>query len=256
VVSFGFVEIEDSADVWMIERGGKPRFAFEALEVCFSGGQLRRQDFDHNGAAKFSVSRFVHGALPANAELFENLVMAENLSNHGKCDGYYSRIAAWKLPGNLTASIAHTAACGQLNTVCFLRAVSEPGAVATGCAGKVRSVKRSSSFITNPVATAPGSDLSDGTLSRSMAFRGQTCWGQSDKKVPEGRIASPPGLLPLMRRPSKFNSQAEAAAVLIRNEECPDHLRAPKVSAKLVEFRQPKIVAIEVGVGRVARVAL
>lgn len=82
VVSFGFVEIEDSADVWMIERGGEARFALKALEVCFSGGQLSGQDFDYNRAAKLSVRSFVHGALPANAELFENLVISQELSDH------------------------------------------------------------------------------------------------------------------------------------------------------------------------------
>ena len=30
VMSFSFVEIEDGADVWMIERGGEPGFAFKA----------------------------------------------------------------------------------------------------------------------------------------------------------------------------------------------------------------------------------
>ena len=76
VVAFRFVEIEDGADVWMIERGGQPRFAFKAFEVCFSRGQLRRQDFDDDGAAKFCIGGFVNRALPANAELFQNLIIA------------------------------------------------------------------------------------------------------------------------------------------------------------------------------------
>ena len=41
VMPFSFIEIEDGADVWMIERRGEPRFAFETPQVGFARGQLR-----------------------------------------------------------------------------------------------------------------------------------------------------------------------------------------------------------------------
>ena len=57
-------------------------FALEAFEVCFFRSQFGRQDFNDDGAAEFPISRFVNCALPAHAELFEDFVIAEGLSNH------------------------------------------------------------------------------------------------------------------------------------------------------------------------------
>ena len=45
------VEIENRADVRVIERGGEPRFAFEAFEIRFFGREFGRQDFDNERAA-------------------------------------------------------------------------------------------------------------------------------------------------------------------------------------------------------------
>ena len=47
------VEVEDGADVWVIECGGEARFAFETLEIGFTRGQLGRQNFDDERAAEF-----------------------------------------------------------------------------------------------------------------------------------------------------------------------------------------------------------
>src|SRR5689334_6131387 len=47
------VEVEDGADVWMIERGGETRFAFETLEIRFALRQLGGQDFNDERAAEF-----------------------------------------------------------------------------------------------------------------------------------------------------------------------------------------------------------
>ena len=41
-----FVEIEDRADVRMIESGGQAGFALKTFEVGLFGGQFRRQDFN------------------------------------------------------------------------------------------------------------------------------------------------------------------------------------------------------------------
>src|SRR6185503_5051291 len=61
-----FVEIEDGADVWMVQRRGEARFAFESFQVCFFSAELGRYDFDHNRAAKLGVGGFVDRALPAD----------------------------------------------------------------------------------------------------------------------------------------------------------------------------------------------
>src|ERR1700730_11931295 len=74
--AFYFVEIEDSTDVWMIERGSKASFTFETPEVCLFGSQLLRQDFDYNRATKFGVSRFIDCSLPTCAKLFRNPIVA------------------------------------------------------------------------------------------------------------------------------------------------------------------------------------
>jgi hypothetical protein len=69
------VEIEDRADVGMIERGREPRFTLKAFQICFLGRQFRWQDFDNNRPSKFGIYGFVDSALPARTELFENLVI-------------------------------------------------------------------------------------------------------------------------------------------------------------------------------------
>src|SRR6185295_10631072 len=82
VVSFSLIEIEDGADVGMIEGRGQACFAFKAMKICFSCSQLGRQHFYYYRAPQFSVGSFVNSSLPTHAELFENLVIAERLSNH------------------------------------------------------------------------------------------------------------------------------------------------------------------------------
>src|SRR5689334_15720951 len=78
--SVDFVEIEDRADVWVVQRRREPRFAFEALEVCFFGAEFGRNDFDHNRAAELRVDGFVNCALPADTELVCDAVVAKSLA--------------------------------------------------------------------------------------------------------------------------------------------------------------------------------
>ncbi len=82
VQTFGFVEIEDRADVRMIERRREPCFPGKTFQVGVFDGQFRRQDFDHDGAAQLVVGGFINRALSAGAELLENLVIAESLPDH------------------------------------------------------------------------------------------------------------------------------------------------------------------------------
>src|SRR5689334_5603078 len=77
-----FIEIEDRADVWVIQRRGEPCFAFETFEVSFLCAEFRRYDFDHNRASKLVVGGFVNRALPANTELVCDLIVAKRLADH------------------------------------------------------------------------------------------------------------------------------------------------------------------------------
>src|SRR6185503_15479085 len=76
------VEIEDRADVWMIERGGETRLAFKALEVRFARRKLCGKNFDDECAAEFRIDGFIDGALSALAELLENFVIPQCRSDH------------------------------------------------------------------------------------------------------------------------------------------------------------------------------
>src|ERR1044072_2665932 len=71
------VEVEDGADIWVIESGREPRFAFETLEISFAGGQLGRQNFDDECAAELRIDGFIDGALSALTELLQDLVIPE-----------------------------------------------------------------------------------------------------------------------------------------------------------------------------------
>ena len=79
------VEIEDGADVWMIQGRSKTRFALKTLEVCFSRGQLGGKNFDDEGAAQFRIDGFIDRALSALTELLEDLVVAQRGANHRNC---------------------------------------------------------------------------------------------------------------------------------------------------------------------------
>src|SRR6185295_19082613 len=77
-----FIEIEDRADVWVVQRRGNARFAFETFEIRLFRAELRGDDFNHNRAAKLSVGGFVDRALPANTELVGNAIIAKRLTYH------------------------------------------------------------------------------------------------------------------------------------------------------------------------------
>ena len=76
VNAIDFIEVEDGADVWVVQCGSEARFTFKTFEVCFSGGKLGGQDFDNQGAAEFGIDSFIDSALSALTELLENLVIA------------------------------------------------------------------------------------------------------------------------------------------------------------------------------------
>ena len=75
-----FVEIENRADVWVVQRRREPRFAFESFEVRVSGAEFRWYDFDHNRAPELGIDGFVNCALPADTELVCDALVAKSLA--------------------------------------------------------------------------------------------------------------------------------------------------------------------------------
>src|SRR5437763_15838917 len=80
VNALGFIELEDGADVWVVQRRCKSRLTFESFEVCFFRAELRRNYFDDDGTAEFGVSGLVNRSLPAHAELVRDAIVAEGLA--------------------------------------------------------------------------------------------------------------------------------------------------------------------------------
>src|SRR5262249_3937007 len=76
------VEVEDRADVWVIEVGGKLRFALETLEIGFAGGKFRGQHLDDERAAKLRVDGFIDCSLSALTELLKNLIVPQRRTDH------------------------------------------------------------------------------------------------------------------------------------------------------------------------------
>ena len=76
------VEIEDGADVWVVERGSEARFALKTFEIGFFRGELGGQNFDDKRAAELGIDGFIDRALTALTELLENLVIAQRRTDH------------------------------------------------------------------------------------------------------------------------------------------------------------------------------
>src|SRR5437868_916857 len=82
VNAFNLVEIEDGADIRVVQRRGKPRLTFESFEICFFRAEFRWNYFDDNGTAEFGIGRLVNRSLPAHAELVGDAIVAEGLTYH------------------------------------------------------------------------------------------------------------------------------------------------------------------------------
>src|SRR6185369_2430074 len=58
-----FMQTEDRADIWMIERGGELRFAFEANKIGSAVSESGRKDFDNRGTIERRIDDLVNSAL-------------------------------------------------------------------------------------------------------------------------------------------------------------------------------------------------
>jgi hypothetical protein len=72
-----FANVEERADVGMLERGDCARFPIESFTSSRVGGESSREDLDRDDALKTCIERAVHLAHAAGAEGGLDLVRAE-----------------------------------------------------------------------------------------------------------------------------------------------------------------------------------
>src|SRR5579885_176203 len=88
------IEIENRADVRMIQASQRQRLIAESLARPRIRQQPRRQHLQRNVPLQPQIPRAVHHTHPANPNLLNHLVMAERLAHHG---GHLS-LAGWSAP--------------------------------------------------------------------------------------------------------------------------------------------------------------
>src|SRR6185369_14772935 len=77
-----FVQTEDRANVWMIQRRGELGFAFETNEVGSAVNEIRRDDFYDRGPVERRIDDLVNSSLSTLADLFDDTIMEEELPEH------------------------------------------------------------------------------------------------------------------------------------------------------------------------------
>ena len=70
------------ADVGVVQRRCRSRFAPEALEGFGNRGQLIGQELQSDETAELGVFRFVYDSHPTAAKLFENAVVGNGFADH------------------------------------------------------------------------------------------------------------------------------------------------------------------------------
>jgi hypothetical protein len=82
VLTFALVNLEDHADVGMVQRRRRLRLALEASESLCVFGNIVRQELQSHKAVEFYILRFVNNTHPAAAEFFDDTVMRDRLADH------------------------------------------------------------------------------------------------------------------------------------------------------------------------------
>ena len=75
-----FADVEQYADIRMLQAGDGAGLAFEASAQIVPVGDELREDFDGDGAVEPRVEGFVHFPHPARAEGREDFIRAEAVS--------------------------------------------------------------------------------------------------------------------------------------------------------------------------------
>ena len=74
-LSVGLVDLEDGADIGMIQSRGGPGLAYKTLLGLRIAGQLRRQKLQGDGSAQADILGLIDHSHAALADLFQDLVM-------------------------------------------------------------------------------------------------------------------------------------------------------------------------------------
>src|SRR6185369_9509917 len=77
-----FMQTEDRADVWVIQRRRELGFAFETNEVGSAVSEIRRDDFYDRGPVERRIDDLVNSTLSAFTDLFDDTIMEEELPEH------------------------------------------------------------------------------------------------------------------------------------------------------------------------------
>ena len=126
-------DVVDRADVRMVERRCGPGFALKAAQGLGITRQIFGDELERNGTVKPRIFGFVHHAHPAAAELLDDAVVRERLTDQRIAAGLTAVVAA--LSGEL--------ACGEIDR----RSAEEP--VGTVVCGDERS-----DFVFQPLVAA------------------------------------------------------------------------------------------------------
>jgi hypothetical protein len=82
VFAFGLINLLDSADVGLVERGGGAGLALEAINGLRIAGEFRREKFEGYEAAKLGVLCLIDHAHPASPEFIDDAVMRDGAPDH------------------------------------------------------------------------------------------------------------------------------------------------------------------------------
>jgi len=82
VLTLTLVNLEDHADVGMIQRRRRLRLALEASESLCVFGNVVRQELQRHKAVEFHILRFVNNTHPASAEFLDDEVVRDGLADH------------------------------------------------------------------------------------------------------------------------------------------------------------------------------
>ena len=81
---FKLADLVDGADVGMIEGGGRAGFTAESLEGLRILGHVIGQKLKGDKTVQVRVFGLVHHAHAAAAQLLDDSIMRDDLTNHGK----------------------------------------------------------------------------------------------------------------------------------------------------------------------------
>src|SRR5215469_2224957 len=97
-LAFVPANLVNGANMWMIERGCRLRFALESFKRLVIFGQILWQEFQSDKAMKECVLRLIDHTHPTATELFDDAVMGNRLANQGLDVCHFAGIlsAAWR----------------------------------------------------------------------------------------------------------------------------------------------------------------